>query len=72
MDSQTELEMDRCLGKACHGKTMITIAHRLATVRKCDQILVLQHGVLIESGSHRELMTHNGLYSKLYHYQELE
>lgn len=71
MDSQTEEELEQNLTEACRGQTMITIAHRLATVKKADQILVLQNGVLLESGLHKELMSKRGLYSKLYDFQEL-
>jgi ABC-type multidrug transport system fused ATPase/permease subunit len=71
MDSQTEEELEHNLQEACSNQTMMTIAHRLASVKKADQILVLQHGVLVENGNHRELMAKKGLYSKLYEFQEL-
>jgi ATP-binding cassette, subfamily B, multidrug efflux pump len=48
------------------GRTGLVIAHRLATVRNADRILVLQNGVLIENGNHDELMKLGGLYANLY------
>ena len=48
------------------NRTTLVIAHRLATVRNADRILVLQNGVLIENGNHDELMKLGGLYAKLY------
>ena len=45
---------------------MIVIAHRLATIRECDRILVLQHGRLVEEGDHDELIALKGLYAELY------
>ncbi len=71
MDSQTEEELEHNMADVCSKQTVITIAHRLATVKKADQILVLQHGVLVEKGNHRDLMAQKGLYSKLYEFQEL-
>jgi ATP-binding cassette subfamily B protein len=48
------------------GRTGMVIAHRLATIRGADRILVLQNGELLESGNHDQLMAREGLYSKLY------
>ena len=69
MDSGTELLLQRSLETAAKGRTTILIAHRLATVRSADRILVLHKGALIEQGSHEELMAANGLYARLYRYQ---
>lgn len=50
------------------GKTLIIIAHRLSTIKKCDTILVLHHGKLVEEGSHLELLKMNGFYARLWEY----
>ena len=66
IDSYTELQIQKALAVLLKGRTGLVIAHRLATVRNADRILVLQNGVLIESGNHDELMKLGGLYAKLY------
>jgi ATP-binding cassette subfamily B protein len=70
MDSGTEAELQRSLDEAARGKTTLLIAHRLSTVRTADRILVLHKGALIEQGSHAELMVVDGLYARLYRYQQ--
>ncbi|MGI9381306.1 MAG: ABC transporter ATP-binding protein, partial [Methyloligellaceae bacterium] len=50
------------------GRTGLVIAHRLATIRNADRIVVLRQGRLIEEGNHEELIALKGLYSQLYHY----
>ena len=66
VDSHTELEIQRALARLLQGRTAMVIAHRLATIRGADRIIVLQDGAIIETGSHDELMELNGLYSRLY------
>jgi ATP-binding cassette subfamily B protein len=66
IDSYTELQIQRALAKLLEGRTGLVIAHRLATIRNADRILVLQNGVLIEQGNHDELMKLGGLYARLY------
>ncbi len=65
LDSETEKEIQEALKIVMQNRTTIVIAHRLATVRKADQILVLEKGELVEQGSHHELMAANGVYKKL-------
>lgn len=66
VDSYTELEIQRALGRLLEGRTAMVIAHRLATIRGADRILVLQDGEMIEQGNHDHLMESGGLYSRLY------
>jgi ATP-binding cassette subfamily B multidrug efflux pump len=66
IDSFTEMLIQKALAKLLEGRTGMVIAHRLATIRGADRILVLQEGCIIESGSHAELMKLGGLYCQLY------
>jgi ATP-binding cassette subfamily B multidrug efflux pump len=66
IDSATEQVIQRALAVLLKGRTGLVIAHRLATVRHADKILVLQAGRLVESGNHAELVAMNGLYAGLY------
>jgi ATP-binding cassette subfamily B protein len=66
IDSFTELEIQRALKVLMTGRTCLVIAHRLATVRDADEIIVLQAGKIVDQGPHEALMARGGLYSKLY------
>ncbi len=66
IDSYTEMQIQRALQRLLEGRTGLVIAHRLATIRNADRIVVLQQGVKIEEGTHDALMAQRGLYSKLY------
>ena len=66
IDSFTELEIQRALKVLFAGRTCLVIAHRLATVRDADEIIVLQQGGIVEQGSHDDLMSRQGLYARLY------
>jgi len=66
IDSYTEMLIQKALVKLLEGRTGLVIAHRLATIRGADRIIVLQNGQLIETGNHDQLMARDGLYSKLY------
>lgn len=70
MDSLTELILDEALVSVAQEKTRLLIAHRLATVKDADLILVLHHGQLMESGNHSELLAKQGIYSHLYQVQD--
>ncbi len=72
LDVGTEALVQEALERLLKGRTAIIIAHRLSTIRKCDRILVLKRGQLVESGSHEELLAENGLYASLYYLQMLE
>ena len=66
IDSYTERQIQKALLTLLEGRTGMVIAHRLATIRGADRIIVLQNGEMIETGNHDELMDKNGLYAKLY------
>ena len=65
LDAESERKVQLALEKAMHGRTTLTIAHRLATIVNADKILVLDKGKLVESGSHEQLLAHNGVYAQL-------
>jgi ATP-binding cassette subfamily B protein len=66
VDSYTERQIQRALARLLVGRTAIVIAHRLATIRNADRILVLQAGEIIERGTHESLVVDGGLYARLY------
>ena len=69
LDSESEAAVQEALAVALEGRTSLVIAHRLATVREADQILVLEDGRILERGSHEELLDAGGLYTALYRTQ---
>jgi ATP-binding cassette subfamily B multidrug efflux pump len=69
VDTETELVIRDALHVLMSGRTTIAIAHRLSTIQDMDNILVLHHGTLRESGSHQELLAQRGIYYKLYQLQ---
>ncbi|WP_088149028.1 ABC transporter ATP-binding protein [Inquilinus limosus] len=66
IDSYTEMLIQKALVTLLEGRTGLVIAHRLATIRHADRIIVLQNGEKIESGTHDQLMAAKGLYARLY------
>ena len=70
LDTQTEKKVQKTLDELAKNRTTIIIAHRLSTVRNADVIYVLDHGRLLERGSHDELMARHGKYFALYEAQK--
>ncbi|MGY9053789.1 MAG: hypothetical protein ACKVH9_09575, partial [Rhodobacterales bacterium] len=77
--SSTKKQIRRCerdiqesLRRLGTGRSVITIAHRLSTVVDADKIVVLEKGVVVEEGTHDDLLKHNGRYAHMWHMQETE
>jgi ATP-binding cassette, subfamily B, bacterial len=69
LDSESEVAVQHALDTALTGRTSLVIAHRLSTIRSADQILVLEHGEVVERGTHAELMARRGRYRELHDQQ---
>ena len=69
IDTETEVLIQESLEKIKNIGTMLVVAHRLSTIQHADQIIVLQHGEIIERGNHQELLKQKGYYHKLYQLQ---
>jgi ATP-binding cassette subfamily B protein len=67
IDRPTEVLIERALDTLLHGRTSIIIAHRLSTVRRADQILVVENGRIVQRGTERELLTQDGPFRRLAH-----
>ncbi len=66
LDSESEAAIQDGLRTLRHGRTTFVIAHRLSTIRSADQILVMEHGEIVERGTHAELLAKHGRYRQLY------
>lgn len=69
VDSRTELLIRQAMRRLRHGRTSLVIAHRLSTVRNADLIVVMDHGRIVEQGTHRRLLDANSYYARLYNAQ---
>jgi ATP-binding cassette subfamily B protein len=69
VDTRTEILIQRAMGQLMRGRTTFVIAHRLSTIRNADAILMMEHGRIVERGTHQELLAAKGPYAALYHSQ---
>ena len=69
VDTRTEAEIGKAMSSLMSGRTSFVIAHRLSTIRDADRILFMDHGTVIEQGSHTELLAKGGAYASLYNSQ---
>ncbi|HXI30145.1 MAG TPA: ABC transporter ATP-binding protein [Vicinamibacterales bacterium] len=69
VDTRTEILIQRAMAELMRGRTTFVIAHRLSTIRNADVILMMEHGTIVEKGTHHELLAAKGRYAELYHSQ---
>ena len=69
VDTRTEMQIQQAMSRLMKGRTNFVIAHRLSTIRDADLILVMNHGTIVEKGTHEELLAKNGFYADLYNSQ---
>ena len=69
LDSEVEAAIQQSLYRLMEGKTVVAIAHRLSTIAAMDRLIVLDHGRVVEEGTHRQLLARGGLYARLWAHQ---
>ena len=72
LDTESERFVQEALEKMMENRTSLVIAHRLSTIQKADWIVVMERGMILEQGTHKELMDKNGAYKKLVELQDFE
>ncbi|MNI46832.1 Iron import ATP-binding/permease protein IrtA [compost metagenome] len=70
LDPENEAAVQQAINELVSDKTVILIAHRLKTIQNADKIIVLDHGQLVEEGTHSELVANQGLYARLWSLQQ--
>ena len=69
VDTRTEILIQTAMGRLLENRTSFVVAHRLSTIRDANNIIVMAHGSIVETGTHDELMAQNGFYADLYNSQ---
>lgn len=69
LDTATEQDIMDSLTQLAQGRTSVFVAHRLSTIRNCDRIIVMSRGIVVEQGSHDELMSMGGVYKNMWQSQ---
>ena len=69
VDTRTEVLIQKAMAELMHGRTTFVIAHRLSTIRDADLILMMEHGRIVEQGTHEALLAADGRYAAMYHSQ---
>jgi len=70
LDAETDDRLQGALRRICEDRTVFVIAHRLATIQRATRVIVLDHGEVVEEGSHEDLLLLSGAYSRAHHYQD--
>ena len=70
LDTENELAVQKVINKLVQGKTVLVIAHRLSTIIGAEQIVVIDKGAIVESGTHQQLLQQNGIYKEFWHLQQ--
>ena len=72
LDTESEHAVQQAINRLMEGRTTLVVAHRLSTIRHADRIVVLDQGIIVEEGSHEDLMAKKGMYHRLVSMQNLK